>query len=104
METSHLFDSTRPRYPNQTHFLHLVSIFFDNLACHFPFLDRATVTRQAEEGTLSAILANCIAGLAVRSVHGRFLFALSHFAVFQRHWGLTAILIPSIYLSCPQIF
>lgn len=73
LETSHLFDSTRPRYPNQTHFLHLVSIFFDNLSCHFPFLDRATVTQQAEEGTLSAILANCIAGLAVRLVHGRFL-------------------------------
>ncbi|KAF8321342.1 hypothetical protein DL93DRAFT_2073204 [Clavulina sp. PMI_390] len=61
-----LFDPARPRYPNPIHLSHLTKLFFDNLACHFPFLDRARIMQQAEEGSLSSVLANCIAGLAIR--------------------------------------
>lgn len=71
VSNDYLFDPTRPRYPSPVHFPHLASLFFDNLACHFPFLDRAAVIRQADEGTLSAILANCLAGLAIRYACGK---------------------------------
>ena len=64
--TTHLFDPARPRYPNPEYLPHLSTLFFEHLACHFPFLDRVDVVRRAEEGSLPAILANCIAALAVR--------------------------------------
>lgn len=66
VSNAHLFDPARPRYPSPNHLPHLAKLFFDNLACHFPFLDRKAVICQADEGSLSAILANCIAGLALR--------------------------------------
>lgn len=65
-DTSHMFDSVRPRYPNPKYLPHLATLFFDHLSCHFPFLDREDVLQRAEQGTLPAILANCLAGLAVR--------------------------------------
>lgn len=68
ISNAHLFDPARPRYPSPNHLPHLAKLFFDNLACHFPFLDRTAIICQANEGTLSAILANCIAGLALRYV------------------------------------
>ncbi|KAG9102690.1 hypothetical protein FRC06_001437 [Ceratobasidium sp. 370] len=61
-----LFDPARPRYPNPKYLGHLANLFFDHLACHFPFLDRAQVMAQITDGTLPAILANCLAALAVR--------------------------------------
>ncbi|KDQ14517.1 hypothetical protein BOTBODRAFT_32649 [Botryobasidium botryosum FD-172 SS1] len=61
-----LFDPLRPRYPNPKYLPHLAALFFDNLACHFPFLDQDEVVRQLNDGTLPAILANCLAALAVR--------------------------------------
>ncbi|KAG8745571.1 hypothetical protein FRC10_007749 [Ceratobasidium sp. 414] len=61
-----LFDPARPRYPNPKYLGHLASLFFDHLACHFPFLDRTQVMAQITDGTLPAILANCLAALAVR--------------------------------------
>ncbi|QRV87544.1 ubiquinol-cytochrome C reductase complex 14kD subunit [Ceratobasidium sp. AG-Ba] len=61
-----LFDPARPRYPNPKYLGHLASLFFDHLACHFPFLDRSQVMAQITDGTLPAILANCLAALAVR--------------------------------------
>ncbi|CAE6418786.1 unnamed protein product [Rhizoctonia solani] len=61
-----LFDPARPRYPNPKYLTHLANLFFDHLACHFPFLDRAQVMAQITDGTLPAILANCLAALAVR--------------------------------------
>lgn len=68
LSNDNLFDPSRPRYPSPVHFPHLAALFFDTLACHFPFLDRTTVMRQVEEGSLSAVLANCLAGLAIRWV------------------------------------
>jgi hypothetical protein len=65
-----LFDPVRPRYPNPQYLPHLTALFFDHLACHFPFLDRDDVVRRVEAGTLPAILANCIAALALRFVAG----------------------------------
>ncbi|EUC67392.1 C6 transcription factor [Rhizoctonia solani AG-3 Rhs1AP] len=61
-----LFDPARPRYPNPKYLTHLANLFFDHLACHFPFLDRTQVMAQITDGTLPAILANCLAALAVR--------------------------------------
>ncbi|KAG9123135.1 hypothetical protein FRC07_000189 [Ceratobasidium sp. 392] len=61
-----LFDPARPRYPNPKYLGHLANLFFDHLACHFPFLDRTQVMAQITDGTLPAILANCLAALAVR--------------------------------------
>ncbi|KAG8678889.1 hypothetical protein FRC09_019443, partial [Ceratobasidium sp. 395] len=61
-----LFDPARPRYPNSKYLGHLANLFFDHLACHFPFLDRTQVMAQITDGTLPAILANCLAALAVR--------------------------------------
>lgn len=66
LSNENLFDPSRPRYPSPVHFPHLAKLFFDTLACHFPFLDRAKVMQQVEEGSLSAVLANCLAGLAIR--------------------------------------
>lgn len=63
---SSLFDSTRSRYPSPQHLPHLTGLFFDHLACHFPFLDRNEVMTAVENETLPAILANCLASLACR--------------------------------------
>ncbi|KAG8996537.1 hypothetical protein FRB94_008208 [Tulasnella sp. JGI-2019a] len=63
---SSLFDPQRPRYPASQHLLHLIGLFFDYLACHFPFLDRREVMEAAEQQTLPAVLANCMASLACR--------------------------------------
>lgn len=65
-ESSGLFDPQRPRYPSPKHLPHLVGLFFDYLACHFPFLERKEVMEAAESQTLPAVLANCLASLACR--------------------------------------
>ncbi|KAG8906055.1 hypothetical protein FRB99_007712 [Tulasnella sp. 403] len=64
--TSGWFDAQRPRYPSSKYLPHLAELFFDHLACHFPFLDREEVMEAVGNGTLPAVLANCIASLACR--------------------------------------
>ncbi len=64
--TSGLFDPERPRYPSPDFLAHLITLFFDRMACHFPFLKRETIIAKAKDGTLSAILANCVCALAAR--------------------------------------
>lgn len=64
--TTGLFDPHRPRYPSSKFLPHLAGLFFDHLACHFPFLDRKEVIQAVEGETLPAVLANCIAALACR--------------------------------------
>ena len=66
IDTSGLFDPKRPRYPSSELLLHLITLFFDRMACHFPFLKRESTIAKAKDGTLSAILANCICGVAAR--------------------------------------
>ncbi|KAF8335379.1 fungal-specific transcription factor domain-containing protein [Cantharellus anzutake] len=61
-----LFDPQRIRYPSSEFLMHLITLFFDRMACHFPFLKRETIVAKVREGSLSAILANCICGLAAR--------------------------------------
>lgn len=61
-----LFDPNRPRFPHPYRMRHLGGMFFDHVGVHFPFLDRFDVLHRIEQRTCSAILSNCIAGLAVR--------------------------------------
>lgn len=44
----------------------LATLFFDTIADSFPFLDRLDILHRIERKTCSAILANCIASLALR--------------------------------------
>lgn len=64
--SSDLFDPVRPRYPSAKYLPHLAGLFFDHLACHFPFLDRTEVMEAVENETLPAVMANSIAALACR--------------------------------------
>ena len=61
------FDPHRPRFPHPGHMRQLGALFFDKLGALFPFLDRYDVLHRIEQQTCSAILSNCIAGLAVRA-------------------------------------
>jgi Fungal specific transcription factor domain len=61
-----LFDPNRPRFPHPHRMRKLGAIFFDHVGVHFPFLDRFDVLHRIEQRTCSAILSNCIAGLATR--------------------------------------
>lgn len=61
-----LFDPNRPRFPHPNRMRYLGPMFFDHVGLYFPFLDRFDVLRRIEHRTCSAILSNCIAGLAIR--------------------------------------
>lgn len=63
-----IFDPHRPRFPHPYRMRQLATVFFDNLGSLFPFLDRYDVLHRIEQQTCSAILSNCIAGLASRYV------------------------------------
>ena len=61
-----LFDPARPRFPHPQRLRHLAVLFFENIASHFPFLERYDILHRIEKRTCSAILSNCIAALAAR--------------------------------------
>ncbi|KAF8514048.1 fungal-specific transcription factor domain-containing protein [Gautieria morchelliformis] len=61
-----LFDPNRPRFPHPYRMRQLGAVFFDRVGPYFPFLDRYDVLHRIEQRTCSAILSNCIAGLAIR--------------------------------------
>lgn len=97
-----LFDPTRPRYPNPKYLGHLANLFFDHLACHFPFLDRAQVMAQITDGTLPAILANCLAALAVRFSNRRDLLKGPRHLAGEAYCDMAKLLVVHM-LSWPSV-
>lgn len=64
--TSSLFDPERPEQPNTLLMGQLIQDFFSNLSSHFPFLSYEEIAQKFLTHTLSSLMANCIAALAVR--------------------------------------
>ncbi|KAG8762808.1 hypothetical protein FRC11_007682 [Ceratobasidium sp. 423] len=97
-----LFDPARPRYPNPKYLTHLANLFFDHLACHFPFLDRTQVMAQITDGTLPAILANCLAALAVRFSNRKELLKGSRHLAGEAYCDMAKLLVVHM-LSWPSV-
>jgi hypothetical protein len=63
-----LFDPEQPDRPNYNLMLHFIPLFFDQLSRQCPFMYYEETWEQFSQQTLSPLLSNCIAALAVRSV------------------------------------
>ncbi|KAG8982646.1 hypothetical protein FRB90_006656, partial [Tulasnella sp. 427] len=101
--TTGLFDPHRPRYPSSKYLPHLTGLFFDHLACHFPFLVRKEVTEAVENETLPAVLANCIASLACRFSENPELLKAGKRAVAGEAFADMAKLLVVHMLSWPSV-
>ncbi|KAG8928943.1 hypothetical protein FRC01_005150 [Tulasnella sp. 417] len=101
--TTGLFDPHRPRYPSSKYLPHLAGLFFDHLACHFPFLDRKEVMQAVETETLPAVLANCIAALACRFSENPELLKAGKRAVAGEAFADMAKLLVVHMLSWPSV-
>ncbi|KAG8893767.1 hypothetical protein FRC00_010081, partial [Tulasnella sp. 408] len=101
--TTGLFDPHRPRYPSSKYLPVLAGLFFDHLACHFPFLDRKEVIQAVESETLPAVLANCIAALACRFMENPELLKAGKRAVAGEAFADMAKLLVVHMLSWPSV-
>ncbi|KAL0956218.1 hypothetical protein HGRIS_002374 [Hohenbuehelia grisea] len=61
-----LYDHEQPTRPNSSLMPHFIQLFFEHLAAEFAFLAYEEILAQFWEGTLPALLANCIAAMAAR--------------------------------------
>ncbi|GJJ12425.1 hypothetical protein Clacol_006667 [Clathrus columnatus] len=92
-----LFDHQRSRFPHPQRMHYLATLFFDTVGHSFPFLDRVDVLHRIEQKTCSAILANCLASLALRfSNNPENLSAASSFYDMAKNLAANAISVPSI--------
>ena len=64
-----LFDAENPQRPNPNLMTHFIQVFFERYGQDFNFLSYQDVLSDFWEQRLSLILANCIAAMAVKSVH-----------------------------------
>ncbi len=62
----HLFDPEHPQCPNPSLMPHFIQLFFEQMGGEFPFISYDEILAQFFAQTLSPLLSNCIASLAVR--------------------------------------
>jgi hypothetical protein len=63
-----LFDPAQPQYPNPLLMPQLIQVFYQENANQFPYMPYQETLGRFFNKTLSALVANCIAAVAVRYV------------------------------------